>query len=283
MMPRTSSWRLRRLVLALAVVQLPVALLAQRSTLVVGVLPFDASRADTGLRALGFGIADLIATDLATIQRLRVVERLRLGDVLREQDLARNASFDVARGPRVGQLLRADRLVAGSLVSVQGGRLAFEARLVNVGTSAIDTALRATANPADILDAQKQLTFALLSRLGIGITPRERADIEQRRTRNLAAVLAYGQGVEEELNGNFAAARRHFRRAASLDPAFTTASIRLQESRTIALRNEGNLLGSVVDGIIPGLPGAPVQPPAGTAFQPGFLPRGTIVVTISRP
>ncbi len=255
---------------------------AQRGSVVVGVLPFDVMRADTSLRALGFGIADLVATDLASLQRLRVVERLRLNEVLREQELGRGAAFEAGRTGAVGQLLRADRLVAGSLVGAND-RLVFEARLLDVNTARVDTAVRATANLADILDAQKQITFAILSRLGITLTPRERADIEQRRTRNLTALLAYGQGVEEELNGNFAAARRSFRRASALDPAFGAATTRLQQSRNLALRSDGALVRGVVEGIIPGLPSVPAQPPVGTAFQPGFLPRGTIVVTIQRP
>lgn len=281
---RVSAGRCRTLFMVLAAcLMVSAPSQAQRTNLVVGVLPFDATRADTSLRALGYGIADLIATDFAIIQRLRVVERLRLGDVLREQQLARTAAFDAGTPPRLGRMLNADRLVAGALVSGAGNRLLFEARLINVATAAIDTAVRATANPADILDAQKQITFALLGKLGIQLTPRERSEIEQRRTRNLSAVLAYGQGVEEEVNGNFAAARRAFSRAASLDPAFTNARTRLQESRQVALRTEGTLVRGVVEGIIPGLPGAPAQPPAGTAFQPGFLPRGSVVVTISRP
>ena len=256
---------------------------AQSTTLVIGVLPFDASRADTNFRALGFGIADLVSTDLAMVQRLRVVERLRIGDVLREQDLAKGEAFDPATAPRVGQLMRANRLVAGSLLPGPNSRLLFEARVVIVESGVVDTALRATADPVDILDAQKQLTFGLLRRLGVELTPRERSIIEQRPTRNLAAVLAYGQGVEEEINGNFAAARRSFRRAASLDPGFRTALTRLQQSNAVSLRAEGAAVQGVLGVLTPPLPSAPIQPPVGAVFQPGFLPKGTIIVTITRP
>lgn len=280
---RPLSLTARARAVALALVLVSAGARAQNAPLVIGVLPFDASRADSAFRSLGFGIADLVSTDLAMVQRLRVVERLRLGDVLREQDLARGAAFDPSRAPRVGQLMRANRLVAGSLLAGQNRRLLFEARLVNVENGVIDTALRATADPVDILDAQKQITFGLLRRLRIELTPRERSVIEQVPTRNLAAVLAYGQGVEEEVNGNFIAARRSFRRAAALDPGFRVALARLRQSGAVALRTEGAAVQGVLSVLTPPLPNAPVQPPVGAVFQPGFLPKGTILVTISRP
>ncbi|MGQ0646440.1 MAG: CsgG/HfaB family protein [Gemmatimonadaceae bacterium] len=263
----------------------PAVAHAQGTPLVIGVLPFDATRADTALRPLGFAIADLIATDFAMVQRLRVVERLRLGEVLREQQLARTGVVDRTVAPRVGRLMRANRLVAGALVTGASNRLVFEARIVNVESGVVDTALqRATANVADILDAQKQITFGLLGRLGIGLTPRERSVIEQRPTRNLGALLAYGQGVQEEVNGNFAGARRAFRRASTLDPSFRAAVTRLQQTNAIAIRTEGTIVQGVVDVVNPSLPHVPTQPPAGTIVTPGLsLPRGTIVVTISRP
>lgn len=268
---------------ALILASPPQPLHAQGTRLVVGVLPFDAGRADSTLRPLGFGIADLIATDLAMVQRLRVVERLRLGEVLREQDLARGGAFDPTNAPRLGQLMRANRLVAGSLLASPNNRLLFEARILNADNGVVDTAVRATADPVDILDAQKQITFGIFQRLGIGLTPRERAAIEQRPTRSLAALIAYGQGVDAELNGNFALARRSFQRAASIDPSFRSAVTRLQQSNAIAIRTQGTMVQGVVSVVNPSLPRVPQQPPAGTIITPGQVLLGTVIVTITRP
>lgn len=264
-------------------VQVPSILSAQSSRLVVGVLPFDASRADTALTSLGYGIADLVATDLAIIRRLRVVERLRLGEVMREQNLALGAGFDPSRAPAVGQLMKANRLVAGALLPGDRNSLLFEARILNVESGVVDTAIRHTADPVDILDAQKQITFGLLARMGVELTPRERSIIEQRPTKNLSAVLAYGQGVEEELNGNFAAARRAFRRAAELDPSFRRATERLQQSEVVAIQSQGRLVQDVVDVVNPTLPRIPTQPPVGTAVSPGVLPTASVIILITRP
>jgi TolB-like protein len=287
---RVVSRMSRRLVPCIAMATLALGALvplqragAQATRIVVGVLPFDAGRADSTLRPLGFGIADLIATDLAMIERLRVVERLRLGDVLREQQLTLGRAFDPSGAPRLGQLMRANRLVAGSLLASPNNQLLFEARILNADNGAVDTALRATANPTDILEAQKQITFGILARLGIGLTPRERSLIEQRPTRSLAALIAYGQGVDAELNGNFAAARRAFGRAATLDPSFRGAVTRLQQSNAIAIRTQGTLVQGVVNVVNPPLPRVPQQPPTGTIISPGQQLVGTVIVTISRP
>lgn len=253
------------------------------STLVIGILPFDASRVDSTLRSLGFGIADLIATDIAMIKRLRVVERTRLGDVLREQQLAQQATFDPSRAPRLGQLLRANRLVAGSLLSSPSSQLMFEARILDAERGTVDTAVTAAANLNDILEAQKQITFRLLDRLGVVVTPREKTMIEERPTRSLAALLAYGQGVQDDVSGNFSAARKSFRRAAALDPSFRGAVNRQKQSEAAALRTEGTVVQGVVDVVNPALPNVPRQPQPSNPTTSVPVLRGSIVIPILRP
>lgn len=253
-------------------------------TLTLGVLPFETSLADSALRPLGFALADLIASDIASLRRVTVVEQTRLGDVLRELEFARSALVDPATAPRTGRLLGANRLVLGSLVRA-GGDLVFAARIVNTGSGVVDTALRpARVNPNDILVGQKAITLALLGRLGMQLSPRERTTIEQRPTRSLAALLAYGQGVEEELNGNFSAARRSFRRASSLDPGFNHARTRMKQSEMNAIRREATLVSRVVDNVNPSFPGVPRSPQPGLATDPVFAERrGFIVITFTRP
>jgi hypothetical protein len=71
---------------------------------------------------------------------------------------------------------------------------------------------------------EKGLVFGLFQSLGIALTVAERERIEQNRTENLQALLAFGVGLEANDAGDFAEAQRQFELAVSLDPDFAEAS-----------------------------------------------------------
>jgi hypothetical protein len=79
-----------------------------------------------------------------------------------------------------------------------------------------------------IFDAEKALAFSLFQRLGVTLTPAERAAVEQRPTRNIAALLAYSRGVRDEALGNYDRAAAQYRDAIRIDPGFSHARTKLQ-------------------------------------------------------
>jgi TolB-like protein len=192
----------------------------------LGVLPFRVGGSSPQLTALGFAVADLLATDLSRSGRLRLVERARLGEVLQELDLARAGTTDSASAPRVGRLVSAQRLVLGSLDSLPQGEFRVGVRLADVSSGTIDQVIDARAPIGDILSAEKVLAFRIFEALGIDLTPAERALVEIRHTGNLEALAAYGRGVQAELSGDRRRALDEFRRASALDPAFGLAGTR---------------------------------------------------------
>ena len=60
----------------------------------------------------------------------------------------------------------------------------------------------------DILDSEKALALSLFTELGVTLTPAERAAVEQRPTRYLAAFLAYSKGVRAEAYGDYRTAAK---------------------------------------------------------------------------
>ena len=200
----------------------------------IAVTPFRVEFRSTNLDALGFAIADLITTDLSRSAQLQLVERARLGDVLREQDFGRSGRVDSSTAPQIGKLLRADRLVLGSLDTLPSGDLRLGIRIAEVSTGVLQQALDARAPLADILDAEKTLVLRLFESLGIALTPAERAEISARRTSSVEALTAYGRGVQAELGGDRRRAEDEYQRALRLDPAFSPPSERMTEMRAAA-------------------------------------------------
>ena len=94
--------------------------------------------------------------------------------------------------------------------------------------------LAARASIDDILRAEKQLAFNLFNSLGVTLSPKEQAAVEQMPTRNVDAFLAYSRGVRFEAEGRYTAAAQEYRQAAGLDPAFKAAQAQLQGVQSAA-------------------------------------------------
>jgi TolB-like protein len=208
------------------------ALAGQRLTeRTVGVPAFGTEVRDTTLSSLGYGLADLLLTDLARSQRLVVVERLRLDAVLRELELARSGRVEEGTAPRVGRLVQARYLILGSVSDMPNGELRINTRIAEVPTSDIGRPLAFSAPVQQILDAEKALALRLLEELGVAASPQLRAELEQPATRNFAALLAYSRGVRGMAQRQLPAAAAEFESALQLDPGFVPAQRRLAEVR----------------------------------------------------
>ncbi len=263
----------------------------------LGVTPFQIGSKDSRLNALGYALADLLVTDLSRSAQLQLVERSRLGDVLRELDLTKSGRVDSTTAPRVGQLLRARRLVLGSLDTTANGELQLSARVADVETGVLESSLNARAPFADVLAAEKAVAFLLLDALGVTLTPAERTRIEGRRNVSLPSLTAYGRGVQAELAGDRRRALDEFDRAFRLAPGFEAAGDRASQLRTISRAT------LVAPTLLPGVReiNAPeagtidrlnrpldfvtsLTRPSGGAVDPSFPSTVvTVVVTIRRP
>jgi TolB-like protein len=208
----------------------------------LSVTPFRTVGTDPTITALGFALAELLTTDLARSARLTLVERGRLDAVLRELDLVKSGRVDSASAPRVGQLIGARRLVLGGLDTLGGGVLRLAVRVADVQTGVVAEVLDATAPLRDVLAAEKAVAFRLFEALGVSLTPAERAQIESRPTQSLAALVAYGRGLEAELAGDRQRATREFQRSLEVDPTFRNPRDRLAQARTVARTDAPGLL-----------------------------------------
>ena len=251
----------------------------------VGVTPLRVSATDSSLQPLGYGLADLLMTDLAQSRSLRVVDRLRLDALLRELDLVTAGRVDGGTAPRVGRLVQARRLVVGSAAQQPGNQVMIEAGVADVATGELRTAVTATASLDDILDAEKELAFKLFDALGVQLTPAERLAVEQRATQNLAALLAYSRGVRFEVEGQFDAAASEYRNALRLDPGFSMAGTRLggTQVRTSTSSPLARAANTVIAQVNTSIVEQLAAPPGG-ATDPIQTPRTvTIRVTITTP
>jgi tetratricopeptide (TPR) repeat protein len=215
----------------------------------VAVLPLVIA-GDSSLQPLSRGLAELITTDLATIRRLRLLERLQIGMLLDELKLGQTERVDPATAARMGRLLRAERLVQGTATIPPRGPVQLAATVVT-STGVVRPVGHVTGPFPKLLDLEKQVVFDLAAQLGLELTQAEREQILRQGPKSLAAFLAYSRGLEAMDRGDYGAAARHFRSAAQADPSFQAARDG-QEAATAAPAAElatGGGIVTIVDAV----------------------------------
>lgn len=192
----------------------------------VAVLPLKFSGADSSFQPLERGFADLLITDLSRSAALTIVERDRMQALADEIRLGQSESVDPTASVRGGRLLRAGRVVQGQISQLSNRTLQVDAAVIDVPTTQAVSAIRHDDQIEQLFAIEKKVAFDLFAALGVQLSANERALVEQRPTRSLAAFLAYSAGLQAEDNGNLDEAKRYYGNAVRLDPSFTAAQKR---------------------------------------------------------
>jgi len=195
----------------------------------IAVMPFAYTGTNAEIAPLSRGFAQLIVTDLAKSRQVTVLERERMQAMVDEMRLGEQQRADPATAARSGRLLRASRVVQGSLTD-RDDNLRVDAAVVDVSTAGIAAPASGENLLTRLFDLEKQLVYDIFNGLGITLTDAERAAIEQRPTQNLQAFLAWSRGLEAEDRGDYAGARDLFEQATRLDPSFMSARQSAQEA-----------------------------------------------------
>jgi curli biogenesis system outer membrane secretion channel CsgG len=184
------------------------------------------------------GIADMLITSLAQNDRIRVVERDQLQQLLKEQNLATTTHVDPATAARIGKLLGARHMIFGGFVIDMHQNMRLDARAVNTETSQIEHVETVSDKADNLLPMVNQLADKLNSGLKLpAITasrtpPSSTADTASVKSSKASpapvhrwqALLEYSRALVEEDNGNNAQAVTLYRQFLDATPPdFATA------------------------------------------------------------
>ncbi len=173
--------------------------------------------------ALAHGLAEMLATDLALVGALEVVERGRLGEVLTELELGASGAIDPETAAKVGQLVGARHLVLGSLVAVDPV-LRIDARVVDTETG-VATAAWTVEGPRDeFFLLEKELLHGLLQAIELTPTARDSARLSDVGTRSFEAFAAWSRAQQALDQGDVEAARVALTAALAHDERFERAA-----------------------------------------------------------
>lgn len=196
---------------------------AKIPTNTIAILYFENKGQKAELNPLQKGLAEMIITDLSKVKALKVVERIRLQQLIEEMNLSETDLVDQKTAPRLGKLLGAFRLVKGSFFELQGETMNIDAFVAKTRTGELDVSTNITGSMNEFFRLEKELVFKIIDQLKIKISDAEREAILEVPTENFFAFLQYSRGLDLEDRGMYTQAFEAYSQAAAADPNFTQA------------------------------------------------------------
>jgi tetratricopeptide (TPR) repeat protein len=177
---------------------------------------------DDRFRHLQKALAAMIITDLSQVESLQVVERMRVQFLLAEMELGQTGIVDERTAPRAGRLLGTESLVVGTM---EPGSLRVKTSVASTSRKDLVGAFSVAEEEERFFELEKEIVFQILKVLRVSLTPEEKRLVESYHTKNLEAVIYYGQALEALDAGNWKEAKSFFRKALIEDPEFMLARI----------------------------------------------------------
>lgn len=204
----------------------------------LAVMPFRLVGVSEELQPLQSALADMMITDLSVSPAVTSIERVKIKAMIDEMLLAQAGFTEEGTGARVGRLLKAEHVVQGVLAQTGEGELRADGTVLNTERRAAAGNFAQSEQLDQIFDLEKQIVFNIFDAVGVTLTPAEREQINNNRTGNLMAFLAFGRGLDAMDAGNFRQASTFFRQASQLDPNFQRATQTEQEAEQITAAAE---------------------------------------------
>ncbi|NIM48420.1 MAG: hypothetical protein GTN62_01890 [Gemmatimonadales bacterium] len=178
-------WRSILAVTLVAGLVAPRVVTAQDTRPGVAVMPFEDGGSygqdKEDFEALTVGIQQLLLTEFAVNDQLRVIERGRIADLVRELELGASGTVDPSTAARVGKLVGARYMVFGTFIDWYGD-FTLTARVVDVETSEIIKVERGRDNRDKMFSIVVDLANDLTR--GLDLPPLARQAFQQRQQRS---------------------------------------------------------------------------------------------------
>ncbi len=225
--------RLMLLALGLLVVMAaPARARAADTRPTVAVLYFDYAGKDEELGLLRKGLAQMLISDLSSLEEVRLVERDRLEEILAELELGKSGKIDPASAAKVGKLLGARYMVLGGYFDLRGA-LRVDARVVEVQTGRVLKSVGVTGKPDDFLGVEQKLAAdlgeILVKQLPSVKTEPRKARVKPPAKLSTKVAVLYSRGLAELDRGDKAAAKATLEAVVKQQEDFKLAAVDLDK------------------------------------------------------
>jgi TolB-like protein len=165
---------------------------------VVAVVRFDNNTGDEKYDNLGRAMSSMMISDLSVIERIQLVERERMEEVMTEQDLQYSGRVDPETAVTLGMIVGADYMVFGSFVTMDP-EMRLDTRVTKTETAEIVTTADVRGQGQSLFDLQQQLADTLIAGLQLVLTEEERALLraqqEANRIDDVETAIAFSEAL----------------------------------------------------------------------------------------
>ena len=200
----------------------------QRPTIAVLYFTNGALIDNASYAPLSKGMAEMLITELAQNNAVRVVERDRLQSLIEEQNLQNSDRVDKETAVKMGKTLGARHMLMGTFVIDPKRNMRIDVRAVNTETSAIEYTESVTGNADNLLQMVIQLGSKVNAGLKLPALKTASVSTPAAKSPNqFKAIMAMSQALEAEDKKNKTQAVSLYKQAIALNPDFDRAKVRL--------------------------------------------------------
>ena len=168
------------------------------------------------------GLADLLITDLASSDRLLLVERERMQAVLKELKVSEAGAIDKAVAIKAARIAQVDAALFGSY-QVTGDEIEIEAHIVDLETASVRRVEWVKGKASEVHEVEKRLAGQIIANLDVKLTELERERLKRLQTDSVDAMARFYRGLDRYDRGDYPHAFAGFRAATSKDRAYVRA------------------------------------------------------------
>lgn len=171
-------------------------------------------------RAFQKALAAMVISDLAKIDLISIVERIKLQSLFFEMSLGQTGIIDPATAPRVGHLIGAENLIVGTLST---GSIRTDTSLASTSQQEVIGNATITVKKDDFFNLPKEIALSVVKIANIKLTGSQLKLLGNDHTKNYEAVISYGNGLMALDTDNWKDAREFFEKALAADPQWILA------------------------------------------------------------
>jgi tetratricopeptide (TPR) repeat protein len=210
----------------LAAILMAVVMCSGVAQTTIAVLPFDNTAKNEEYAWLSDGFCESLTSGFVQIGQFIVIERKRLEDVIKEQDLQLSDLVDAARSVKVGEILGAQKVVLGSY-QILGEDINVNCRIVDVQSGKVDEdglISNKSDKIANVFRLQQDICLLLAQNMGGRISDDEIQRVSAvitNSTQSLKAVEYYQKGASALAAGKTKDAKKWYEKSKKEDPNYS--------------------------------------------------------------
>lgn len=195
----------------------------------LAVLYFRNTTGSDKLTPLQKGIAFMLMTDLAKVENIQLVERVKIQALMEELGLGESGLVDENTAPRMGKLLKAHYLVGGDILKGDTVELKLDSDVIDAGKTSVLGTPKADGMLAQLFDIEKKLLFQIVDVLKMNITPEQKKELEKPLSKNTTALIHLFMAIDSSDRRDYLSAEADYRNALRNDPGLSPARDALEE------------------------------------------------------